>query len=109
MTRMNEERDSVLRIHAKVDSFDEWKESMAQTPTPPSVNHADTRIILCSPQKLIRVIHFSIVEAHQEFKLNDFSTKLAKFFKVNSNIKTTRQRLEILAVSSDSCLLVRMG
>ena len=109
MTRMNEERDSILRIRAKVDSFDDWKESTAKTPTPPSINHADTRIVLCSPQKLIRVIRFSIAEARQEFNLNNFSTKLAKFFKVNCNVKTTRQQLETCAVSSDPYLLIGMG
>lgn len=57
MTRMAEERDSVLRIRAKVDSHDEMVESITET------SHANTttstterlRVVFCAPQKQLRV------------------------------------------------------
>jgi hypothetical protein len=96
MTRMNEERDSILRIRAQVDNFDEKEElrsQISQVSTPP-VNYTDTRIILCSPQKATKVFYISVAQARHEFNLDNFSSRLARFFRLYSNVETTRQRLE---------------
>jgi hypothetical protein len=107
---MNEERDSILRIRAKVDGFDEWEESKARmSPPPTSVNHADTRIVLCSPRKLVKVIHVSVTEAPLEFNLKNFDSRLARFFEVYSDVEITRQRLKMCAVGSDHYLLAYMA
>src|ERR1700692_54239 len=48
MTRMAEEHDSILHVHAKVDSFDEWGEPQGVEPTV-SDNLPDSRVSLCAP------------------------------------------------------------
>lgn len=57
MTRMAEERDSILRIRAKVDSYDEMVESTVETsPSDSAESTAESpRLVLCAPQKRVLV------------------------------------------------------
>ena len=59
MTRMAEERDIILRIRAKVDSYDEMMESTVEaSPVNTTTSIAERpRLIFCAPQKRVCVRH----------------------------------------------------
>jgi hypothetical protein len=97
MTRMAEERDSILRIRAKVDNFDEWQESQDATPSTTPDNPPDCRVSLCSPGKPVRVYNISATLA-QEFGLSNFANRLAKFLHIYGGRKVSLQRLEACSV-----------
>jgi len=98
MTRMAEERDSVLRIRAKVDSFDEWEESLDAPSPVPSENPPDSRVSLCSPQKPVRVQNVTFGLAPQEFGFSNFTSRLAQFLHHYGGTKVPVQRLQSCSV-----------
>jgi hypothetical protein len=101
MTRMAEERDSILRIRAKVDSFDEWEESLDATLPASSEDPPDSRVSLCSPQKPVRVQDISSRLAPQEFRFSNFANRLAQFLHHYGGTKVPVQRLQSCSVCFD--------
>ena len=105
MTRMAEERDSILRIRAKVDSFDEWEESLDARPSMESENSLDSRVSLCAPQRPVRVQDISSKLAPQEFGCLNFSNRLVQFLALYGGTKINIKRLQSCSVSLDFCYL----
>lgn len=82
MTRMAEERDSILRIRAQVDSHDEMMESTEETSqasTVPSTTECP-RVVFCAQQKQMRVSHV----LHQIGPLTENNLTGQEFVKVLS-------------------------
>ena len=102
MTRMAEERDSILRIRAKIDSCDEWEEAQDSKPAA-SDDHSDSRVSLCAPQKLMRVWNISDGLATQEFGLANFASQLAKFLHLYGGLNVNIKRLETCSVRQNFC------
>jgi len=101
MTRMAEERDNILRIRAKVDSFDEWEESQDAKPAVID-NLTDSRVLLCAPQKPTRVWDISAKLAPQEFGTSNFTNRLVKFLHIYAGTRVSKQRLEFCSVRHNS-------
>lgn len=107
MTCMAQERDSILRIRAKVDAYDELKEAkVVSEEVTKSVVASDTddRIQLCSADKPERFRKF-IGSITSELPINSsiqVVTKLVKFLNENTNEAISEQRL----ATSPVCLLL---
>ena len=99
MTRMAEERDSILRIRAKVDSFDEWEESLDARPSVEPENPLDSWVLLCAPQKPVRVQDISSKLAPQEFRCSNFASRLVQFLHLYAGTKINVKRLQSCSVS----------
>lgn len=92
MTQKAEERDSILRVRAKVDSYDELEESRFESAA--ATNEAgtnDNRIVFCAAQKWVRVGKIAAGLAKQEFSVNDFARKLSHFLRDFADTKVTVQ------------------
>ena len=82
MTRMAQERDSILRLRAKVDSHDEYEESLIDTAPAALTDPSDNRIVLCAPQRPFRLRQVSLGRLAQDFEFENFGSSLAKFFRL---------------------------
>ena len=95
---MAQERDSILRIRAKVDSYDELQETqMGTEETLESTEAADTRIRFCSVEKALRVRHLAEIISH-EVSTQKFTSRLAKFLRAATGEDITEQRLNVCSV-----------
>jgi hypothetical protein len=99
---MAEERDSILRIRAKIDSCDEWEEAQDAKPVV-SDDHSESRVSLCAPQKPVRVWNVSNALATQEFGLANFVNRLAKFLHLYGGLNVSIKRLETCSVRHNFC------
>jgi hypothetical protein len=98
MTRMAQERDSILRIRAKVDSYDELKETqMGTEETLENPEAAEDRIKFCSVEKALRVRHLAEIISH-EVSIQKFTSRLAKFLRATTGEDITEQRLNVCSV-----------
>jgi hypothetical protein len=98
MTRMAQERDSILRIRAKVDSHDELEESKLGTEEHMEKSEASNdRIRFCSVEKALRVRNLAAVISH-EAPIKNFTSKLAKFLRATTHENITEQRLNVCSV-----------
>lgn len=99
MTRMAQERDSILRIHAKVDSYDELEEKKVANQEPASHHNFDGRIYLCSVQKAVRMKRNADI-ASEEVSFRGFTSKLTKFLQHECpDDRITEARLNVCSVS----------
>ena len=89
MTTMAQERDSILRIRQKVDSYDEMQEFEDIKPSATN-DHAEACITFCSGQKAARVA--DIAKAN-EFSECNFTLLLSRFLG-----GTTQKQLETCTV-----------
>jgi hypothetical protein len=105
MTRMAEERDSILRIRAKVDSYDEWQESVTDT-SPASSSQGD-RIILCAPQKKFRVHRYPHLLRREGVNVEKFSHWLSTFLRDYRAVTINRQQLDRCIVCVFVCIPLR--
>jgi len=103
MTRMAEERNSILRVRAEVDSYDEREESQGVEPAL-SDNLPDSCVSLCAPQKYVRVWNISVGLSPSEFGFSNFTSRLAKFLHTYGGTKVSLQRLENCSVCRVSIL-----
>jgi hypothetical protein len=100
MTRMAQERDSILRIRAKVDSHDELEESKIGTEEHKEKSEASNdRIRFCSVEKPLRVRNLVDVISH-EVPIKNLTSKLAKFLRAATHENITEQRLNVCSVCS---------
>ena len=100
MTRMAQERDSILRIRAKVDSYDELEESKIGTEEHMEKSKASNdRIRFCSVEKPLRVRSLVEVISH-EVPIKNLASKLAKFLRATTHENITEQRLNVCSVCS---------
>lgn len=99
MTRMAQERDSILRIRAKIDAHDEMEEAKATSnETLGAFNDADDRIQLCSREKPVRVQRLmGNISSELPVKYS-LAAKLAKFLHANSDGDITVGRLNNCSV-----------
>jgi hypothetical protein len=99
MTRMAQERDSILRIRAKVDSYDELEESrLVARETPDHPDTADDRIRFCSVQKAIHVKRLAR-NIFTELSIQGFTLMLAQCLQEATGENVTETRLNISSVS----------
>ena len=101
MTRMAQERDSILCVRAKVDSYDELEEANIGADengrTSESPKDMDEHIKLCSPRKA----HWMSLLAENvscEISITGFTSKLAKFLKASSGADIMENRLKVCSV-----------
>lgn len=97
---MNEERDAILRVRAKVDSYDEWHELFSDPPIAGSSSPTVLdRVVLCSPQRavLISVVASAITREFSD--LSNFTNQLARFFKKSAVPNVSHQSLNQVSVS----------
>ena len=100
MTRMAQERDSILHVCAKVDSYDELAEIQIGTEEMPdgeSPEAADNRIRFCSVEKPLQVKNLAEI-VFCEVSVRRFTSKLAKFLRVTIGEDITEKRLEVCSV-----------
>jgi len=98
MTRMAEERDSILRIRAKVDSFDEWEKSLDARLSVEPENPPDSRVSLCAPQRPVRVQDISSKLAPQEFGCLHFASRLVQLLDLYGGTKINVKRLQSCSI-----------
>jgi hypothetical protein len=96
---MAEERDSILRIRAKVDSFDEWEKSLDARLSVEPENPPDSRVSLCAPQRPVRVQDISSKLAPQEFGCLHFASRLVQLLDLYGGTKINVKRLQSCSVS----------
>ena len=99
MTRMAQERDSILRLRAKVDSHDEYQESVIESSPATLADPSDNRIELCAPQRPFRLQQVSSGRLAPDFVFENFARSLAKFLRLYGGLNINRQRLENCGVS----------
>ena len=98
MTKMAQERDSILRVRAKVDNHDELEETRIGTEeTLERSQTAEDRIRFCSVEKPLRVKHLVEIISH-EVSMHKFTWKLAKFLQATIGKDITEQRPTICSV-----------
>jgi hypothetical protein len=96
---MAQERDSILRLRAKVDSHDKYEESLIDTAPAALTDPSDNRIVLCAPQRPFRLRQVSLGRLAQDFEFENFGSSLAKFFRLYGGLDVTQPRLESCGVS----------
>jgi hypothetical protein len=103
MTTMAQERDSILRIRQKVDSYDEMEELKD---TVPATTHEslDTRIAFCSAQNAVRIAD---IAGSDEFSRWNFMLLLSRFLQVHGQLSVTRKQLGTCTVWSIMMSLFR--
>jgi hypothetical protein len=95
---MAQERDSILRIRAKVDSYDELQET--QLGTEEIVQRPETsedRIRFCSVEKPLRVNQLAGLISH-EVPISKFTRKLARFLRATTGKDITEKHLAVCSV-----------
>jgi hypothetical protein len=98
MTRMAQEHDSILRIHAKVDSYDELQET--QLGTEEILQRPETsedRVRFCSVKQPLRVKQLAVLVSH-EVPISRFTWKLARFLRATTGQDITEKRLAVCSV-----------
>lgn len=81
MLKFAQERDSILRVRAKVDKYDE--DLNAAEAAAEDVVAASDRVKLCAPQKLIGIMAFASLIALEFPEIKDFVNQLVRFAKTN--------------------------
>jgi hypothetical protein len=105
---MAQERDSILRVRAKIDSHDELEEANIDPDETGKTleSHGDTedRVTFCSAQRPQRVRVLAKDVSH-EISISGFVSKLAKFLKAFTGADITEPRLKVCSVcDSLTCL-----
>jgi hypothetical protein len=96
MTTMAQERDSILRIRQKVNSYDEMEE--LKDSAPPSTHESiDTHITFCSAQNAARIAD---IAGSDEFSKWNFTLSLSRFLQAHGQLSVTRKQLGTCTVQS---------
>ena len=96
MTTMAQERDSILRIRQKVDSYDEMEE--LKDSAPPSTNESlNTRVAFCSAQNAVRIADIAGLD---EFSKWNVMPLLSRFLQAHRQLSITRKQLGTCTVRS---------
>jgi GTP cyclohydrolase I len=99
MTRMAQERDSILRIRAKVDAYDEMEENTSSSDKAFAAHgNENDRIQLCSREKPLRVYRLMETVAIELSVKSPLITKLARFLRENSDEVITESQVKDCSV-----------
>jgi hypothetical protein len=96
MTTMAQERDSILQIRQKVDSYDEMEE-LKDAALPTTDEGLNVHIAFCSAQNAVRIAD---IARSDEFLICNFMLLLSRFLQANGQCSVTRKQLETCAVWS---------